>query len=757
MSEHYTTYPEDHPARDLKMSVLLLFVLLAIAAGCMFVADRVQHDNGRVNIEDGVISTGDGDIAYKLYIPASASTERPAPGVLLLHGYQNDHETNAAYAIELARRGYVALSIDCYGHGATTIGLAKRGYVNHVVRVNYGNDSEEDGTYAQISGPIRYRILMNFSNLSFFDKHYTTDDAGNTIEDSSCGGIAAYTYLASLPYVDDTRLGLTGHSMGTWSSWSVAAAFSGATNEAGEDISPKAIVLQCGELFRELPSVYDTNKIHFNNVLLLQAKYDEFSYFRDYQYNVDDSLLETPLRREFLGLERADTASVVADAEGSADAAATADGASATDAAATTGVTAVTGTQTTTDATNPNTAAPSASTTDSTAAAAPLTTSISTGRAEWNKTYGAFADGSARRMELLITNHRLTTHNVKGLATALEWFASGLGQTSSMEPGNQVALIKEWLVLAAMMATLFAMFPLMDLLLAIPIFRAAQPGLPERSTMKGVGGWLLAALITIVCSAGTYPFMTQLGHGLLPLPEDIFKMTVGNGFVGWYLTLILIMVITTFIGIHGAHSDGEPYNWHAAGLTSGAGAGKTILMVIESAILAVLMTGLVYGMNYAFCYFFDLDLRFIWPFFRPLNVERAKQFGIYLPIFALFYLLNNSKIMAGQRTGASYHEGIGWALIDWFKNFVLMAGGILAVVALEYVPFFMGIGPGADVYLGGTFGGPFMSILILFVPQVLFFSISCTYCYRRTGNVWTGALVAALLACWIVTGGSAFL
>ena len=43
-------------------------------------------------------------------------------------------------------------------------------------------------------------------------------------------------------------------------------------------------------------------------------------------------------------------------------------------------------------------------------------------------------------------------------------------------------------------------------------------------------------------------------------------------------------------------------------------------------------------------------------------------------------------------------------------------------------------------------------LLILFVLQVLVLSLICTYGYRRTGNVYTGALTAASLACWIVTG-----
>lgn len=135
---------------------------------------------------------------YKLYTPKTATAETPAPGVLLLHGYQNDHETCAAYAIKLARRGAVVLCLDEYGHGSTTAGLINRGYVNHKVTVNYGEDSVEDGTFKTIGGQTRYKVMMNFSNLSFFDKHYTTDADGNSMKDSSAGGSYAYALLAAM-------------------------------------------------------------------------------------------------------------------------------------------------------------------------------------------------------------------------------------------------------------------------------------------------------------------------------------------------------------------------------------------------------------------------------------------------------------------------------------------------------------------------------------------------------------------------------
>lgn len=258
-------------------------------------------------------------------------------------------------------------------------------------------------------------------------------------------------------------------------------------------------------LFRD--SAYDSANIHFNNVLLLQAKYDEFSYFRDYKNVVDDSLLKSDLRTEFLGC--------------------TAD------------------------------------------------------EAAWNTTYGTFEDGTARRMELLNTNHRLTTHNAHGLATALTWFSDTIGLDLTLAPTDQVAMTKETLVLSAMLAAVASLMAVMELLLTTPFFSGVVQPLPAEASVKPNGAW--------------------------------------------------------------------------------------------------------------------------------------------------------------------------------WRNALMMVGGILIIVLIEYIPFFMNIAPGADLPFGSTFGGPFMSLLILFVPQVLVFSVLCTYAYRRTGSVYVGALTAASLACWIVTGGSSML
>ena len=663
-----------------RLFALLLGLIIAVF-GCMCIAHGIQTDHGNVAVSQGTLDTDAGELSYKLYVPDNATAGNPAPGVLLLHGYQNDHETCAAYAIELARRGVVVMSLDEYGHGDSQVGLLKRGYVNQRVKVNFGQDSVQDGTFVEVGGSKRYRLLMNFSNLSFFDERYTSDSAGNTISDSSCGGIAAYAALASMDNVDPGRLALSGHSMGTWSSWSVAAAYAGATNDAGVDITPKATVLQCGELFRK--SAYDSERIYFNNVLLLQAKYDEFSYFRDYQSFLTEELLHSDLRAEFLGCDNA--------------------------------------------------------------------------QAAWNTTFGSFREGTARRMELLATNHRLTTHDSKGLAAALDWFDQSIGFEKELPSSDQVYMTKEVLVFAAMLMAIAAMLPLMELLLRTPFFGYAARQLPSREGILPKRRWWKNAVITVLLAGATFPFMTQLGHALFPFPESVFRMTIGDGFLCWYLLLIVIMLATAWPRIRRGKKQGVGV-WSDLGFSGPEHADRIDWRLFgKGALLSVCMVGLMYVLVAVCQLLFQLDFRFIWPFFKTFSLERFGQFLVYFPFFALFFLLNNSKIFAGMRTQATYEKGAKGFLSCWWRSALLMIGGVLIIVLIEYIPFFAGIGPGADLLFGSTFGGPFMSILIVFVPQVLVFSLLGTYIYRRTGNVYTGALTIAAMAAWIITGGSAIL
>lgn len=635
--------------------LLWLSAFLIVLFTCMIFADLIQKDFNNVEVSEFYFDAGDGEIlTYKLYKPLSATKTNKAPAVLLMHGYQNDKETNAAYSIELARRGIVALSIDSFGHGGTSLGIRERGYTKYKFPF----------MEKTISGPQRYLVMMNFTNMDFFDKEYS-----DGLVDSSMGGRLAYEMLKQMDFVDDKNLGITGHSMGTWSSWSVA--------ETNPD--HKCIVIQCGEV---ADTKYFDDSITFNNVLMLQAKYDEFNFFRDYQ-NTVPGLEKTPLRYKTFALQEKPV--------------------------------------------------------------------------EWNTTYGSFADNTARRMELLITNHRLTTHDKNGMAASMDWFTTAFGMKNTLDSYDQTYMIKEFLVLIAMLCAVLALLPLMQLIILIPFFKQVAQPLPDRpNKIKTSKQWWKGAFITVLIAGLSYPFMTQLGHGLLPLPENIFKMTVGNGFLGWYLFLIIVMIITFRSSWKKSKKTETPLDYYDLGLSSPKDAHKISWSLLgKSALVTTLMIGFMYILVTICQRLFLLDFRFIWPFFKMFTAERFLQFLVYIPIFALFFLLNNAKIFGHMRQADASTDSVSSLFICWLKNAFIMIGGVFIFVLIEYIPFFLGIGPGVDLLFTSTFGGPFMSLMILFIPQVIIFSFLCTFINKKTGHVYVSAFTVATLACWIVTGGSA--
>ena len=146
--------------------LLSLSLALVLLGGAL--AAFVQTDAGNVSLRDVRFNDGDGRVlSGLLYVPDTATAETPAPAVLAVHGYVNSRETQNPFAIELARRGYVVLSLDQTGHG--------------------------------------------YSDTPAFADGF--------------GGPAGLRYLHSLDVVDVDNIGLTGHSMGTWAALAAAGTY----------------------------------------------------------------------------------------------------------------------------------------------------------------------------------------------------------------------------------------------------------------------------------------------------------------------------------------------------------------------------------------------------------------------------------------------------------------------------------------------------------------------------------------------------
>ena len=153
-------------------SIILFFIGLIVLIGATVTASRVQEDFGRVAVSNVIYPNWNGiPIRAKLLKPVEASAANPLPGIVYIHGYQNNRETSDAYCIELARRGFVVLNIDAIGRGNSGIP---------------GRDPKAPG----------------------FDLTY--------------GGTSSLAYLKSLPCVKADSVGMMGHSLGAEMAYTVA-------------------------------------------------------------------------------------------------------------------------------------------------------------------------------------------------------------------------------------------------------------------------------------------------------------------------------------------------------------------------------------------------------------------------------------------------------------------------------------------------------------------------------------------------------
>jgi len=147
-----------------RWSLAIVGVILILAGGLLA---HFTQTSGGIRIQDVRFKGAKGNtMSALLYVPSNATTQTPAPGILAVHGYINSRETQAGFAIEFARRGYVVLALDQTGHG--------------------------------------YSDPPAFAN--------------------GFGGPDGLAHLRSLDFVDKNNIGLEGHSMGGWTVLAAATA-----------------------------------------------------------------------------------------------------------------------------------------------------------------------------------------------------------------------------------------------------------------------------------------------------------------------------------------------------------------------------------------------------------------------------------------------------------------------------------------------------------------------------------------------------
>jgi hypothetical protein len=147
--------------------------LVGVVLGASALSWWGQTGFGAVAVTDLVYTNSAGTrIRAKLLRPTHVTASSPVPGVVYVHGYQNNRETSDPFCIELSRRGVAALCIDAIGRGN--------------------------------------------SGFPF--------DPGDPRFDATYGVAASLARLKSLDFVDAARIGVMGNSLGAELAYNAALA-----------------------------------------------------------------------------------------------------------------------------------------------------------------------------------------------------------------------------------------------------------------------------------------------------------------------------------------------------------------------------------------------------------------------------------------------------------------------------------------------------------------------------------------------------
>lgn len=141
------------------VAIALILCLISSVGASIF-----QTNFGTVDYHDMTFVTQSGhELDALLLMPETATAQNKAPAIVVSHGWYNNREMQDLNYVEYARRGFVVLAISMYGHG----------------------DSEA------------------------IPSNSWWDDANN-----ANGLYDGVKYAAQLPFVDASRIGVTGHSNG---------------------------------------------------------------------------------------------------------------------------------------------------------------------------------------------------------------------------------------------------------------------------------------------------------------------------------------------------------------------------------------------------------------------------------------------------------------------------------------------------------------------------------------------------------------
>jgi pimeloyl-ACP methyl ester carboxylesterase len=346
------------------------------------------------------------------------------------------------------------------------------------------------------------------------------------------------------------------------------------------------------------------------------------------------------------------------------------------------------------------------------------------------KVYGDIAAGTARVLYQPKVVHPGDHLNTEAIGHAIDWFQKTLKGGNTLPASAQTWYWKEIGTLLAMIGFFMFLVAAGGLLLATPCFKVLEEPLPAARGLAGWGWWLGAALTVVI---GPLTLFTFKGWAEKLIPASaVFPQNITTQVAFWAVLngwhFFLTGKTRRGTGDEYGLTWNQKLNWKKIGL---------------SFLLALSTVALGYATLLLTDFLFKTDYRF-WVF--AVKLMNLQQLGIALryliPFFIYFFLASLALFSQIRRSNLNIWQEMG-------VNAALFLAGYLGFLVIEYLPLWTGgmlLDPGEPLWA---------IVAYQFVPILALAGALTTFFYRKTGHIYTGAFLNALLFTWIVVAGTA--
>ena len=345
------------------------------------------------------------------------------------------------------------------------------------------------------------------------------------------------------------------------------------------------------------------------------------------------------------------------------------------------------------------------------------------GRAETGLVFGNASAGTARRVTLPSTVHQAEHTNGAAIADIVDWLDRTLGA-----PQSAAGQVWQWAELGSVLNFLGAVLVLVG---GVGATRGSLGGPVERpSTTRTRSQYVLAAATAVVPAVLLYPL---LGIATALPASALFPQQLTNGVVLWGLASLIVVGAVRWALVRFGGLDALAPGSRVRALRDADSLRRSLLPALGGlaapsvVVVAVDLAGSSAG---------------LWLIsFRPLTALRAVYAVVYaFPVLAV--ALGLAVVLHRDlASGATLPVRIG-------RNLLVACGGLVCLLAVQYVPLLLGNGLPVPSLASGTVYATSITWRLAAVTVI------STLVYDRSGRLLPTALVfAAVLLGSFVGGG----